>query len=716
MLGELQKRGIIFFTLCLILIFSSNTYAEEVVNHNKVFMVIVNRLSLYDIEYMSNLKGIIEDGSIGLMNTRGVNGYKGAEGFITINTSAKANSSYETANSFNLDKEAQSIYKRRTGRTTGEYSVANIEINRLYNINNNNHYDPVIGALGDNLQNSGYKTAVFGNSDTAEGFIRTNCLIAINSKGLIDFGNVDDILINDDNYPYGLRTDYNKMIAEINETRLNASFFVIETGDLDRLSKYSNNLSEDMFLEQRYNILKNIDDFVGGLMNEIIDDKSMLMIVSPNSPEDRLDNSKLSPLIIWNGENYRGILTSATTRRSGIVANIDIAPTITNYLDANNRNFVGHMITSENNNDKINFIAHLNNRANLVSGLRAPYLNTYSFLIIIAFILIIFFTLLKGTYKSKLIQLLKFLLILVLILPFVFLITAYFELESSLSYFVITLLTTVGMLSLLYFIKESNRIIFLLTITYLALMIDLLLGGSLLRYSILSYDPIIGARYFGIGNEFVGVILSAMVLVTAFYMDKTKGNRLFLLILLFTVLCISHPSFGANVGGTISVIFASLFFLLGVFRVKIDLKKIILIGILSFLFILFIGAIDIYVNPNPTHLGRILMEIAKNGPTSIAGVILRKVQMNIKLIRSSTWSKVLILTVLAEIYILLCWKKHITKVIQDNIFFSIGIISVLMGSIIGLLANDSGVLLAAISNTYLLAILMYNTLGYVIEK
>lgn len=711
MLSDLQKKSIIIIILFLILVFSSVTYAEETINNNnKIFMVIVNRLSLYDLEYMNNLISIIQDGSIGLMNTRGIIGYKGAEGYITINASSKAYSTYETANSFNLNKEVQSIYERRTGKSAKGYSIANIEINRLNNINNNKYYNSVIGALGDNLHNSGYKTAVFGNSDTADSFMRTNCLIGMDSNGLIDFGNVNDILTIDNSYPFGLKTDFSKMLSEIKDTKSHASFFVIETGDLDRLSQYSINLSDDMFLEQRKIILRDIDEFIGKLMKKVIDNKSMLMVVSPNSPEDRLDNSRLSPLVIWDGGEHKGVLSSGTTRRSGIVANIDIAPTITNHLNAENNYFVGHIITALNIDDSLNFINYLNNRTNMVSSLRAPYLNFYSFLVMGTFLLGIFAIFIKGTYINKIIPIIKFLLLLILILPFVFLLIAYFELVNSFTFFIIALLLTVGILFALHFITDNARIIFLLTITYLTLVIDLLLGGNLLRYSILSYDPIIGARYFGIGNELVGIILTAMILLTTFYMEKTKGNKLFLLILPLTVLCVSHPNLGANVGGTISVLFASIIFLLEIFKVKIDLKKIIIIGITVLLFILAIGIIDININPNPTHLGRTLMEVINNGPMSIVSIILRKIQMNIKLIRSSIWSKVLLTTVLAEVIMLLGCKKQITRIIQNNRYFSIGLISVLIGSIIGLLVNDSGVLLAAISNTYLLAILMYYSL------
>lgn len=716
MLGKLLKKSIIFVILILFLINPYNTYAQVDSNYgNKVYMVIVNRLSLYDIEYMDNLRTLIEDGSIGLMNTKGTIGYKGAEGYITINASSKAYSSYEAANSFNLDQEVQAVYERRTGNSSEGYSIANIEINRLNKLNNNKTNNSVIGALGDNLHNSGHKTAVFGNSDTADSFIRANCLIAIDSNGLIDYGNVDDILIKQYDYPFGIRTDYDKILTEISLIKPYASLFVIETGDLDRLSQYSTNLTDDMFLQQRKKILNDIDEFIGNLADKITDDNAMLIIASPNSPDSRLDTSKLSPLIIWNGENYKGLLTSGTTRRIGIVANIDIAPTITSYLNASRDNFVGHTITTSEIDNKLDYIKELNTRVNVVSGMRVSYLNIYSFLVMFAIILGSLVIFIGSERFSNKVKLIKALILLILTLPLVFLLVAYFKIFSSIMFFLAVFFLTAGIIIILRLLNHNNRVVFLLTITYLILIIDLLLGSNLLRFSILSYDPIIGARYFGIGNEYVGVILPTMVLLTMFYMERIDGRKIFLLILPITILCVSHPNLGANVGGTISVLFACIYYLLYIFKIKIDLKKIVFIGIIILLFVVIMGVLDIYLNTSPTHLGRTFLMIAESGPMSIISVILRKIQMNIKLIRNSIWAKVLLISILSEICILIRCKKEIYEMLRRNKHFSAGIISIIVGSIIGLLVNDSGVLLAAISNTYLVSILIYYLFDYTNE-
>lgn len=328
-------RGFVTGIIVLILIFIHVEHSFSQDNYdinNRVYIIIVNKLTLTDIEKMPNLMDLIEDGSIGLMNVRGLNGYRGAESFLTINASNKAFANYDSSQFHNVNDEIRALYENRVGPMDGDYEIANIQMGRIYNQNEDNKYSPSIGALGNLLHQEGLKTAVFGNSDTDEQLIRTAALIPMDSKGLVDYGNVDDILIEDSNFPYGIRTDYDKILDEISRVESKASLMVVDTGDLNRLNKYSSFLSLDEFKDKRDDILNLIDDFIGNLSSSLDKENSLLMVLSPNSGEEKIDGNRLSPIIIWGRDVKRGILISNTTRRMGIIANLDISPTIVNFL------------------------------------------------------------------------------------------------------------------------------------------------------------------------------------------------------------------------------------------------------------------------------------------------------------------------------------------------------------------------------------------------
>ena len=44
------------------------------------------------------------------------------------------------------------------------------------------------------------------------------------------------------------------------------------------------------------------------------------------------------------------------------------------------------------------------------------------------------------------------------------------------------------------------------------IVLDIATGGSMIRNSVLGYDPIIGARYYGIGNEYMGVVTGSIII------------------------------------------------------------------------------------------------------------------------------------------------------------------------------------------------------------
>ena len=107
--------------------------------------------------------------------------------------------------------------------------------------------------------------------------------------------------------------------------------------------------------------------------------------------------------------------------------------------------------------------------------------------------------------------------------------------------------------------KDPQPFIILALLTVGALWLDLLTGQSLLLTSLLGYCPISGARYYGMGNEYMGLYLGAGLIGWSGLAEgiKRAGKRLsppfliipgFLLLLIF----VAWPHLGANFGGAIA--------------------------------------------------------------------------------------------------------------------------------------------------------------------
>lgn len=387
--------------MLMFLAFSHTANGES--ESKKVYMVVANRLMLEDIEHMENLKDMIDEAGIGLMNVRGVSSYDNIEGFLTINASSKAYGIQEMARLVNLDEDAKSLYETRMGNLEGDYKIGNVEFNRLKLFNEDRTYKPLIGALGENLKLAGKKRAVYGNSD-GEDPLRLGGLIAMDQRGLVDYGDVENINKKDKLAPFGIRIDYDKVLGNIEKLKEEVEFTVIDVGDLDRLKEYEIYLDDDMFMHHRLKALGHLDGFIKDL-KESVGKGAMIVVISPNEGADREVESKLSPLIVWTGDMEPSLLTSGSTRVDGLVTNMDVAPTVSEYLGASSENYIGRNIAYESTeqgvDSRVDYLLDMSKQSNFTLEARGPMLTYYAVLSMVALALMGAFVVVKGNPALK---------------------------------------------------------------------------------------------------------------------------------------------------------------------------------------------------------------------------------------------------------------------------------------------------------------------------
>ena len=250
----------------------------------------------------------------------------------------------------------------------------------------------------------------------------------------------------------------------------------------------------------------------------------------------------------------------------------------------------------------------------------------------------------------------------------------------------------------LFILNRYNGISTFYSLNFLYLIIitlDILLDNAFSKFSVLSYDPIIGARYYGLGNEMVGLLLPvAMISINLIYQRLNNIVTLGIMLLL-TVVLVGHPQLGANVGGMISFLSASLLFILEAIEKKFSLKSMAIIALTVAFFLGILGFIDLKFNPNPTHLGEALMKVRDEGLYIANNIIIRKLAMNIKLVGNSFWTKVLFSNIIVQGMLTFLYRNGYKYLINRKI--NKGYISIIFGSIIGFLVNDSGLVLASIA-------------------
>ncbi|CEH35317.1 hypothetical protein [Romboutsia lituseburensis] len=717
-----MKRKIVSSLLALMIVLISIPRYSFADQNGKVIFINMNRTNLASMLHIKSLDEEVQNrGYIGLMNIRGDKGTDDRRSYASMGAGRRANVSTEQNINFqSVDDHSSKLFETSTGQKSK--SINDLTINKSINENiANGQYGSTLGSLGQTLSENGLKTAVLGNSDIVEnGELIKNRnigLVAMDQYGRIDSGNIDNINIKDDTMPYGIRTDYNKLIKETKKHYEKNDVLFVDLGDTYRLDNYRLNLNEETYSNMKSKIGKNIDKYLKEVF-DMIDEKDTVYISSAfPSDLDYKNKRRLSPIIKFNGEG-KGVLSSATTRREGVVANLDVGADILNTFGLKNEAMVGKEYNLISKNDNIKFVSDEYEKIVSVSKIRPNVVNTFVSVVSASWVIAMVILLFKDRvhHKEKVFKILKEFIKLGFILPISFFIAPIFNFKTPETIVIGIVLTTL----ILYIIgrklfkNDLKHMGYFAVISVLAIVIDSILGSYLMKNSIMSYDAIIGARYYGMGNEYQGIVIGSSIFGIAVLLHYNKISKWLAAISCFVILITTaSPIMGANVGAAISECMAFLLLVLLVFDVKLDFKKIILIGLAGVAIVFAFAAIDI-ISGSESHLSGFVNQILLDGPNAIIQTFSRKIQMNIKLAQSSAWVNILLAGIAIIAIFIFKPSKHFRNIAKKYPFIFKGFIACIVGCFITLLVNDSGIVAAATTSIYILIPLLIISINMII--
>jgi hypothetical protein len=687
-----------------------NAYSET--SQKKFIVFLVNRISLEDIENMTFTKGLAEEYSIGLMNTKAYSSNNDYSSTLTIGCGTRAQANYYTSRAVDLTEENFSIYQRRTGYDNNGKEIANLDIARLKNLNEDNNFNPFIGALGNNLSLKDIKISVLGNSDTDERQARFGVLMGMDEYGLVDYGLIgEDINVKELDYPYGLKTNYELIFRSLEEHIEKSDLIILELGDLYRLDRYKINIGSDMYEKHKSRILEDIDSFVEKVYRLVDKDNTRILFLSAFPSSDAsLAGKKLTPIILAGNGIKEGVLSSDTTRRKGIIGNVDIAPYIAVYFNSYSNIYTGKPLYILEQEDKASYIDKLYNNTAFVYKNRLKVLFSFAIFEIIVSFLVFIVIQIYGKYKIRAFRVFEYFLLSNMAIPVALLVLPLMQVANTYEAFIKIIILTIFITFISIYIRRKplDSLIFLSGLTCLSLAIDISLGAKLTKMSFLGYDPIIGARYYGIGNEFMGILVGATLVFTMALLDRYKINKNFsIIIFVIIAFVIGFPKLGANVGGAITAVFAFMFVILRLYNSKLRVMHYVYILVSICGFILLTALVDLYFLESNSHLANAIKQINNDGVNVIYSIIERKILMNLKVFSVTIWSKVLISS-LIFLSILFYRPFGIAKKIFNRYKnLSIGLLGILISCIVSFLVNDSGVVASATSIIFLAMSLMY---------
>lgn len=721
---NLKKVNIIVFILLLVwsqfnLFLALPVKAQET---KKMVLISIDKMSLNDLMNTKtpHMDHLIEQGTVGLMNTRTAGSRTSSNCFTTLGAgnygvayNKESLISMKATEIYN-GEPAKNYVLRNTGKAVPENSIVNIGIAQLKTDNFHKSPGTQPGRLGTVLKNNNIKIALFGNSDVSNKLQRFLPLMLMDENGLVSEGDVSrKTLIDNDKAPFGIKTNYSLLIDQFENYKNNYDLLAYEIGDIKRVEAYKDYVSDDAYNLLRTHTIEQVDDFIGQLSQRVNFENTLFMIVVPSPSKDIAKNGDLlTPLVLAGDGIQKGITTSGSTRREGIITNIDVTATLLHYFNIEpSTQMHGRNITTIIQSEPLITLKALNNQVVTTYNQRRPVLQNFVIIQIIVYLLslVVIFRL------YKFIPVIRFILLWLTSVPLMILLLPLLHIYNT--FFLSIMLIALSFLLSLFVVKIFPQSLDGFTVIYLmtavALIGDLLTGTHLIKTSLFGYDPIIGARFYGIGNEYMGILLGTFILGLTLFLDRKKRDlgriaKLLIGILLIGIIFLMASSmFGANVGGTISAIVAFIVLYLKILGKKVSRKEIIFIILAVFSVLIAMILLELTRDiGSQSHVGRAFSAIQKNGIKEIITIISRKLAMNIKLIRYSIWSWVLMTGILALAVLFYRPVGVLRKIMISHPYLNSGMIGVITASIVALCVNDSGIVAAATSITYAVAIII----------
>lgn len=743
--------------------------------HDKVIMLVVDGLSVDEFTAPSwtHLRAVASHGAIGLMSTRAAGPHTSPAAHVTIGAGVRSRSGSLTGLTLGRDEvyagaAGASLYETLTGRPAEEAAALFVGAAQLFALAGvhppstgtdvpalgASPRTPMPGALGQALSAAGRNTAVIGNSDTfaaaADGALswsprRHGALLAMDVHGRIPAGDVSRALLSEDpNWPFGARTDYEATWQAFVSAYDEADLIVVELGDLARLDAYADWLPENVVRTLRQQTMRRIDEFVGRLLQWSPASGQLLLLVTPSPPAAALRSGfLLAPIMIATigGEPESAspkLLSSNTTRRAGIVTNTDVTPTVLLALGVDASLFSGTRIAGvpaaaaagdapygvQAGDDAWAAVRNMYERTILTNSLRGPVVRSFigfSIAVFVGWIAWITYASMASVRGPEIwLPVWRWLLLLLMSAPLAIILLPLARPQDHVSAMVVLVVMAGVITTAAYALlrrRGTDAFVVLALVTAAVLLTDVALGSRLIKNSILGYDPIVAARFYGIGNEYMGVLIGTTLIGTTGLLDRwarrndvrrLRWKVLAAALYAAVVAVLAAPSLGANVGGTIAAVVGLGTTLLLLADKQLSWKTLLTLFVGVALVVAVAALADVTLHrEQPSHLGRALLAFADQGWSALAAIAARKLTMNLTLLRWTIWAQVFVVSLAISTVALYRPGPAVRQADRQHPFLLKGIRGAVVGALAALVANDSGVVAAATLMIPVTATLMY---------
>lgn len=633
----------------------------------------------------------------------------------------------------------RNVYERRFGLDPEGAEVLQIGAASIQRRNDDLLYDTEVGSLGAAVRAEGGVVGVVGNADLeseppVEDLHRESVLAVMDDAGRVPLGRVDQGLLETGvDTPLGVRLDNDAVVEASTEIWEQADLLLVELSDLLRAEAGEVYVTPDVAEAAERDALRQTDELFGALVEMTDPERDMVLVLAPTSPSGA---DQLVVSAIAGPDVEPGLARSGTTRRDGYVTLPDMAPTILNALgiekpDVMNGATMAAAGGGPNDESTYRSLADDNEKALFRNALSGPLTVIFivSQVLTYGFAAFALTTHREGWRRPTAIVLLAGMAV-----PFMsFLVGVFPYWRLSVGGALVAVFAGAAILALAVRAgvrRGTERTtpaarallppLVIMAATAILLVADIVVGGPLQIDTAFGYGggAIVAGRFAGYGNLAWALMVAALIItVTALWgrwmlqspSEPPSGERRISLGLAggafaLAVLAVGLPTLGANVGGTLSVVSGLCITMLALAGIRLDFRKLVLVGFATVGVLGVFGAIDVTRDPeDQTHLGRLIDQtLGDDGLEGLSTVIQRKIQSNLNILFSSVWS--FVIPAAFAFLAFLIWRppRFLRSVFAEVPGMRACVIGVLATGLIGGIVNDSGIAIPAIMLTLLL--------------
>ncbi|TDB38958.1 MAG: hypothetical protein D9V44_04605 [Actinobacteria bacterium] len=433
-------------------------------------------------------------------------------------------------------------------------------------------------------------------------------------------------------------------------------------------------------------------------------------------------------VVVVSGGGYgSGLLTSISTRRPGLVTDADVAATVEHIAGrstaASGRAFsVGE--DGRTPEERTAWLARVSGFLNAVERIRVPIFNVYTAVMVVV--------LLGGWLTAERYRtgaryaywsvVFRRVILLGLVLPAGATLLHVIDRFPATPQRIVALMLAAS--GLLWIFAEfawhkwgtTGAVAFAGIATALILGVDQLAGATLSLSSVFSYSPLIGFRFFGIGNEGAALLVGGALVGLALEMDAAQTTvasrrRLIAIVGLAAVVVCAAPFIGANVIVSVwgTVTFAA--FWIAAEKRRVRPRDVAVVIGLALVALVAMVALDRLTGG--THIGRAVGEAASGG---LGGLLAERMATSVRIFTDSPLPAIVLAIAAVLAYLRLRPMGRMAVVLERNPVFAAAMSAGLVGGFVGAVSEDSGVVVLALVITYLiggLVALMLETDGEV---